>query len=106
MTSFSQELVEISEQGSAAVLATVVEAAGPSAVQPGAKCLIRDGRVRAETIGDAAVLRAIVEQGAALLSADALNTMTMLVHTRASAPQNSTLSDFSVRAIGRSPERV
>jgi len=70
MSSFSQELVEISEQGSAAVLATVVEAAGPSAVQPGAKCLIRDGRVRAETIGDAAVVRAIVEQGAACLSAE------------------------------------
>jgi len=70
MSSFSQELVEISEQGSAAVLATVVEAAGPSAVQPGAKCLIRDGQIRAETIGDAAALKQIVQQSAACLSAE------------------------------------
>jgi len=63
MSSFAQELVEITEQGAAAVLATVVEAGGSAGVQPGAKCLIRDGRVRAETIGNDKVLEAIVRQG-------------------------------------------
>ena len=70
MTSFSEELVAISEQGAAAVLATVVEVAGESRIEPGAKCLVRDGKVAAETIGDAAVVQAIVQECAARLSAE------------------------------------
>ncbi|MDZ4344989.1 MAG: XdhC family protein, partial [Candidatus Binatia bacterium] len=70
MTSFSEELVAISEQGAAAVLATVVEVAGESRVEPGAKCLVRDGKVAAENIGDAAVAQAIVQESAARLSAE------------------------------------
>jgi xanthine dehydrogenase accessory factor len=62
MTSFARELVDITEQGVSAVLATVVEAAGGASIEPGAKCLIRDGRVRAETIGNAKVVEAIVRQ--------------------------------------------
>ena len=62
MTSFAQELVDITEQGVSAVLATVVEASGSAAIEPGAKCLIRDGRVRVETIGNAKVVEAIVQQ--------------------------------------------
>ena len=60
MSSLAQELVEIAEQGVAAVLATVVEAEAGAKVEAGAKCLIRDGQVRAETIGNAKVVDAIV----------------------------------------------
>ncbi len=70
MTSFAEELVEISEQGASAVLATVVEVEGSGGVEPGAKCLIRDGKVRTENIGDERVVRAIVEQSEACLRAE------------------------------------
>ncbi|MBI2230945.1 MAG: XdhC family protein [Deltaproteobacteria bacterium] len=70
MTSFSEELVAISEQGVAAVLATVVEVAGESRVEAGAKCLVRDGKVAAENIGDPAVVEAILRESAARLSAE------------------------------------
>lgn len=70
MTSFSQELVEISEQGVPAVLATVVEVAGESRVDPGAKCLVRDGKVAVETIGEDAVVEAILRESAARLKAE------------------------------------
>jgi xanthine dehydrogenase accessory factor len=64
MSSLSKELVEISERGIAAVLATVIEVEGNHRVQPGAKCLVRDGEVQAETIGDAGVVQAIVRESA------------------------------------------
>jgi len=64
MSSLAQELVEITEQGAAAVLATVVEAEGGAKIEPGAKCLIRDGKTRAETIGNAKVVEAIVRESA------------------------------------------
>jgi xanthine dehydrogenase accessory factor len=70
MSSFSEELVAVSEQGAAAVLATVIEAEGKSGVEPGSKCLVRDGQVRVENIGDAAVVEAIVQESAARLSAE------------------------------------
>jgi xanthine dehydrogenase accessory factor len=70
MTSLSEELVHVSEQGSAAVLATVVEVDGSAGVQPGAKCLVRDGSVVGETIGDARVVAAILQESAAHLSAE------------------------------------
>ena len=62
MSSLAQELVEIAEQGAAAVLATVVEAEGNAKVEAGAKCLIRDGKARAETIGNATVVDAVVRE--------------------------------------------
>ena len=62
MSSLTQELVEITEQGVTAVLATVVEADGGIKIEPGAKCLIRDGKVRVETIGNDKVIAAIVRQ--------------------------------------------
>ena len=62
MSSLAEELVEITEQGSAAVLATVIEAAGDANIEPGAKCLIREGQARAETIGNAKVVDAIVRE--------------------------------------------
>ncbi len=62
MSSLSEELVKIAEQGEAAVLVTVVEITGDGQVQPGAKCLIRDGKALVETIGDARVVAALVRE--------------------------------------------
>jgi len=70
MSSLSEALVQIAEQGAAAVLATVVEVDGTVGVEPGAKCLIRDGKVSAESVGDAQVLEAIVKESAAHLRAE------------------------------------
>jgi xanthine dehydrogenase accessory factor len=65
MTSLSEELVRISEQGASAVLATVVEAQGNARVEAGAKCLMRDGMVVGETIGDKRVVEAIAKESGA-----------------------------------------
>jgi xanthine dehydrogenase accessory factor len=70
MTSLSEELVQIAELGAAAVLATVVEVEGGVGVEPGAKCLIRDGKVSLDTIGSAAVTGAIVKESEARLRAE------------------------------------
>lgn len=70
MSSLSEELVQISEQGAAAVLATVIEVDGLGGVAPGDKCLVRDGAVRAGNIRDARVLKAIVEESQARLRSE------------------------------------
>jgi len=70
MISLSEELVQINEQGAAAVLATVVEVGPGIRVEPGAKCLVRDGKISGETIGDQRVIQAIVEESAARLRAE------------------------------------
>jgi xanthine dehydrogenase accessory factor len=67
MSSLSEELIRVAEERAAAVLATVVEAGPGAGVQPGAKCLIRDGKVRAETMGNPRVIDAVVRQSAAPL---------------------------------------
>lgn len=64
MSSLSQELVQISERGAAAVLATVIEVTGNDQVEPGAKCLIRDGQVQFETVRNPRVLQAILAESA------------------------------------------
>jgi xanthine dehydrogenase accessory factor len=64
MSSLSEELVQVAEQGAAAVLATVIEVEGTDRVEAGAKCLIREGEVRAETIGNATVVEAILRESA------------------------------------------
>ena len=46
MSSLSEELVQVAEQGAAAVLATVIEVESNDRVDAGAKCLIRDGQVK------------------------------------------------------------
>ena len=69
MTFLAEELVRISEQGAAAVLATVVEVQGNTAIEPGAKCLVRDGAVVGETLGDPRVLEAVVQESAVRLRA-------------------------------------
>ena len=62
MSSLSAELVKLAEQGEAAVLVTVVEVTGDGQIQPGAKCLIHDGKAKVETIGDAKVVAALVRE--------------------------------------------
>ena len=62
MSSLSEELVRISEQEAAAVLATVIEVEGNDRVEPGAKCLVRDGKITTETVGDARVVQAILQE--------------------------------------------
>src|SRR5687767_13893985 len=70
MSSLSEELVQIADQGAAAVLATVVEVESGVAVEPGAKCLIRAGRVSSENLGDAQLVQAIVKESDARLRAE------------------------------------
>ena len=70
MTSLSEQLVRIHEQGTAAVLATVIEVDGVVGVEPGAKWLVRDGRVTGGTVGDARVVQAIVRESEAHLGAE------------------------------------
>src|SRR5262245_42936666 len=67
MSSLSEELVQVAEQGAAAVLATVVEVEGSDRGYAGAKSLIRDGQVHSQTIGDSKVVEAIVRESAAHL---------------------------------------
>jgi xanthine dehydrogenase accessory factor len=62
MSSLSEQLVQIAEQGEAAILATVIEAEGIDRVEAGAKCLIRDGEIQADTIGDAKIVQAILQE--------------------------------------------
>jgi len=62
MSSLSEELVRVTEQGVAAVLATVIEVEGNDRVEAGAKCLIRDGQVQAETIGDITTVEAMLAE--------------------------------------------
>ena len=52
------------------MLATVVEVEGGVTVEPGAKCLVRDGKVRGETIGDAARRRGDRRESASRLRAE------------------------------------
>lgn len=77
MSSLSEELVRISEQGAAAVLATVVETDGSTAVEAGAKCLVRDGVVVGETIGDAGIVQAIVQESSARLRTEKSQLMAL-----------------------------
>jgi xanthine dehydrogenase accessory factor len=68
MSALSEELARISEQGGSAVLATIVEAKGNDRVEAGAKCLVVDGKVKANTVGDTRVLQAIVRDSGAILN--------------------------------------
>jgi xanthine dehydrogenase accessory factor len=70
MSSLTEELVQISEQGAAAVLATIVEADASAGIEPGAKCLVRDGKARLNTIGDARVVQAIADRSEEQLRAE------------------------------------
>lgn len=67
MKELAEELIQIKEQGAAAVLATVVEAGENGRVGPGDKCLIRNGKVRMGTIRHEGILRAILQEAEARL---------------------------------------
>lgn len=67
MKSLSEELVRISDQGEAAVLATVVESDGAAGVEPGAKYLIREGVPVGGTVRDLRIVQAIVDKSALCL---------------------------------------
>ena len=77
MSSFAEELVEINNQGAAAVLATVVETTDNVRVAPGAKCLVRDGTVRDDTIGDERVVEAILRESAERLRVEKSQLVTL-----------------------------
>ena len=62
-----EELIRIQEEGGAGVLATVVEVEKNGGVEPGEKCLIRDGKLRLGTIRHEKLLQAIVREADARL---------------------------------------
>lgn len=62
MTTLAEELIQITREGAAAVLATVTEAEESGRVGPGQKCLLRDGRVKAGSIRDDGLLQAILKE--------------------------------------------
>ncbi len=70
MSSLSEELIRIQDEGAAAVLATVVEVQGSAEIAAGAKCLMREGRVVGGTIQDARAVEAIRSESAARLAAE------------------------------------
>jgi xanthine dehydrogenase accessory factor len=68
MSTLSEELARISEQGGSGVLATIVEVEGNDQVEAGAKCLVVDGKAKANTVADARILQAIVRGSVAILN--------------------------------------
>ena len=62
MSELIEELVDIQKARASAVLATVVNPGEGSRVEPGAKCLVREGRVTSSNIREQALLTAIVEE--------------------------------------------
>lgn len=67
MDSLAEELIQIKREGAAAVLATVTGADENGGVEPGQKCLVRDGKIRAGSIRDWALLQAILKEAEARL---------------------------------------
>jgi xanthine dehydrogenase accessory factor len=61
----AEELVKVSEEGAAAVLATVVQAENCPGITAGEKCMIRDGVPKAGNIRNQALLQAIVKEAEA-----------------------------------------
>ena len=62
MSRLSEELIQVQERGDAAVLVTVIEAGGKGGVEPGDKCLVRDGRINSGTIRHKELLQAILQE--------------------------------------------
>lgn len=56
------ELIQVKEEGAAAVLATVVEAEKSDWVEPGEKCLIREGVIKGGTIHHEGLLQIILKE--------------------------------------------
>ena len=83
MSSLSEELVKIAEQGEAAVLVTIVEVQGDERVKPGAKCLIRDGKAQVDTIGDDTVVNVLVREHDTHAHAEKSQLVTLSIPDRA-----------------------
>lgn len=62
MSGLTEELIRIGDEGAPAVLVTVIEAQGDGGVEPGSKCLIRDGQLTAGTIRNPQLLEAILHE--------------------------------------------
>ncbi|NIO07315.1 MAG: xanthine dehydrogenase [Deltaproteobacteria bacterium] len=62
MSELIEELVDIQKTRVSAVLATVVNSSDSNRVEPGAKCLVRDGKISSGDIKDKALLSAIAEE--------------------------------------------
>ena len=101
MISLSEELVQISEQGAAAVLATVVEVEPGVRVEPGAKCLVGDGKVSGETIGDPRVIQRIVEESAVRLRAEKSQLVSLNIPEAGGKPVDGRFVVFVVRDAER-----
>jgi xanthine dehydrogenase accessory factor len=74
-----QELIRIKEEGAAAVLATVIEAEGNGQIQPGAKCLIRDGTIKGGTLGHENLLQALLKEAEVRLQEEKSKLVSMQV---------------------------
>jgi len=73
MSSLAQELVEITEQGMAAVLATVVEADGSAKIEPGSKVTVtvmREAAIRRIAVVDGNRAVGVVSLGDLALEED------------------------------------
>jgi xanthine dehydrogenase accessory factor len=73
----TRELLEVSEQGVAAVMATVIQAEDCGIAAPGEKCLIRDGKTRAGNIQDPALLDAILQEAETRLQKEECRQVTL-----------------------------
>ena len=62
MSQLVEELIQIREQGAAAVLATVVETGANGGLEAGDKCLIRDGKITTGTIRHEGLCQAILRE--------------------------------------------
>jgi xanthine dehydrogenase accessory factor len=62
MSTLAEELIQVKEEGGAAVLATVVEVEENGRVEPGEKCLIQDGRIKVGTIRHEGLLQSILKE--------------------------------------------
>ena len=67
MSRLAEELIQVKEEGAAAVLVTVVEVGENGRVEPGEKCLIREGRIRAGTIRHEGLIQAVLKEAEARL---------------------------------------
>jgi xanthine dehydrogenase accessory factor len=63
----ADQLIQITEEGAAAVVATVITAENCADVFPGEKCLVRDGIAKAGNVRNQAVLQAIIKESEARL---------------------------------------
>jgi xanthine dehydrogenase accessory factor len=62
MISLVEKLIRVKEKGEAAVLATVVEARDGKGVEPGEKCLVREGWLEESTVRHEMLLQAILKE--------------------------------------------